>query len=82
MIYVDRNDPYNITFFNYDFFDKLSPLYLNPIEELKETFEKIWEVLQCLQKKEVPDINSKFIKKFAYGKRLCDTCVYRYSCKN
>lgn len=80
MIYINRNDPYNFVFFNYDLFDTSSPAYINVKEVLKDTFDKIQELLECLQKKTPPLMTSKFIKTFDYGKPKCPNCPYRKVC--
>ena len=80
MIYVNRTNPYNFVFFNYDLFDTTSPAYINAKDELKDTFEKIEELLECLRNKVPPLMTSKFIKTFDYGKPKCPNCPYRKVC--
>lgn len=82
MVYVLRDDPYNINFFNYDFFDKTSPQYIDVTEKLKDTFNKIKELLISMHHRTAPSLDSKYIKKFAYGRNQCDTCVYRNACRH
>ena len=81
MVYVNRINPDDIRFFNYDFFDMASPLYIDANKELKETFEKVQEILDCMKERKVPSLGSKFIKQFAYGRKRCTTCVYRNYCE-
>lgn len=82
MVYVLRDDPYNINFFNYDFFDKTSPIYIDVIDELSDTFDKVIDLLNAMSNRCAPSINNKHIKKFAYGRYQCSDCVYRDSCKH
>lgn len=81
MVYINRTNPDDIRFFNYDFFDVTSPLYIDVGKELSETFEKVQEILECMKNKRAPSIKSKFIKQFAYGRKRCTTCVYRNHCQ-
>lgn len=82
MVYVLRDDPYNINFFNYDFFDKTSPIYIDVIDELSDTFDKVIDLLNAMSNRCAPSINNKHIKKFAYGRYQCSDCVYRDACKH
>lgn len=81
MVYVNRADPYDIVFHNYDFFDITSPIYLDIVKELTPVFEKVTELLQSMNDRRPPSMESKFIKKFAYGKFQCEHCVYRDHCE-
>lgn len=81
MIYIDRQDPYNIEFFNYDFFDVTSPIYLDVSKMLAPVFEKVTELLQSIRSNTPPSMKSKYIKKFAYGKFKCAECPYRIICQ-
>ena len=80
MIYVNRSNPYDFKFFNYDFFDTLSEYYINVVDALHSTFQKIQELLNSLQSRTPPSMESKFVKKFDYGKPKCPNCVYREVC--
>jgi len=82
MVYVLRDDPYNINFFNYDFFDKTSPIYIDVIDELSDTFDKVVDILTAMKDKRAPSMDNKHIKKFAYGRCQCNDCVYRDVCKH
>lgn len=81
MIYIDRQDPYNIEFFNYDFFDITSPIYLDASKELAPIFEKVTELLKSIRSNTPPSMESKYIKKFAYGKFKCTECPYKAICQ-
>ena len=81
MVYINRQDPYDMRFYNYDFFDIKSPLYLDVKKELSPIFEKVKELLTAMNNKVAPSMDSKYIKKFAYGRCRCIDCVYKDSCK-
>lgn len=81
MVYINRKNPDEIKFFNYDFFDKESLVYLDIIDELHDTFEKIQEILDYMKKGVPPTMQSKYIKTIAYGKSKCLDCPYRDICK-
>ena len=82
MVYINRQDPYDMRFHNYDLFDITSPLYLDVKKELKPIFEKVNELLRAMTFRRPPSMDSKYIKKFAYGRCRCIDCVYREHCKN
>ena len=80
MVYINRKDPYDIRFYNYDFFDKKSNIYLDVGAELSETFDKIQELLAYMKEGCPPPMTSKYIKTMAFGKSKCKDCPYRGVC--
>lgn len=82
MVYIERGDPYNVKFFNYDLFDTTSPLYIDSKELLTPIIKKVQEILASMSNQKAPSMESEFIKKFAYGKPACPTCLYRDHCQN
>ena len=80
MVYINRKDPFDIRFYNYDFFDKESDIYLDVGKELSDTFEKIQELLKYMKAGCPPPMDSKFVKTMAYGKSKCKECAYRGVC--
>ena len=82
MVYINRNDPYDVKFFNYDLFDESSSSYLDSKELLSPLIKKVQEILVAMRDHKAPSMDSEYIKKFAYGKPACPTCLYREHCQN
>ena len=81
MVYISRDDPFQMSFFNYEFFDKNSPVYFDISKPLLDVINKVNEIRHSMLVKKPPSMNSKYVKKMIFGRSKCAECLYRGVCR-
>lgn len=80
MVYISRENPHQMQFFNYDFFDKLSPVYFDPTKKLTDILDKVNEIRHAMIIHKPPSMKSRFVKRYNFGRSKCAECLYRDVC--